>query len=182
MTQIDRTVDENLRILLSMLPAVCDGNANAIHDARVATRRIRAAAPLAWAFQPEEHWREPLDAIRDLGRSFGRARDLDVALERLADLDVRLPVAARSLASLRQTLTARQEKSRRRLIKTVEALPLEAFGGLRFTRPRFTLQRDRRGRVLEQNLVEQATELGQAIERASGVYFPNRSHQVRVSE
>ena len=39
MTPIDRTVDENLRILLSMLPAVCDGNANAIHDARVATRR-----------------------------------------------------------------------------------------------------------------------------------------------
>ena len=113
-----------------------------------------------------------------------RLAELETSMSRLNDWrisSVRLPVAARSLASLRQTLTARQEKSRRRLIKTVEALPLESFGGLRFTRPRFTLQRDRRGRVLEQNLAEQATDLGQAIERASGVYFPNRSHQVRVS-
>jgi CHAD domain-containing protein len=63
MTPIDRSVRENLRILLSMLPAVRDGNADAIHDARVATRRLRAAAPLAWAFEPEDRWAEPMEAF-----------------------------------------------------------------------------------------------------------------------
>src|SRR5262245_33274637 len=118
MTLIDRTVDENLTILFSMLPGVRDGNADAIHDARVATRRLRAAAPLAAEGEADESSDEPLDAIRQLGRSFGRARDVDVAIERLEDVERRLPGAARSLAALRQTLTARQEKSRRRLVKT----------------------------------------------------------------
>jgi CHAD domain-containing protein len=180
MTPIDRTVHENLRKLLSMLPAVRDGNADAIHDARVATRRLRAAAPLACAFEPEDRWVEPLEAIRTLGRSFGRARDLDVALERLTDLEGRLPLSARTLAFLRQTLTERQGRARRRLIKTIESLPLESIGHLRAPRPILSLRRDRRGRVLEQHLAQQATNLRDAIERASGVYFPNRAHQVRV--
>lgn len=180
MTPIDRTIHDNLRILLSMLPAVRDGNADAIHDARVATRRLRAAAPLACAFEPEDRWAEPLEAIRTLGRSFGRARDLDVALERLTDLEGRLPLSARALALLRLTLTERQGRERRRLIKTIEELPLDSMSRLRATRPRLTLRRDRRRGVLEQHLVERAGDLRDAIDRASGVYFPNRTHQVRV--
>ena len=180
MTQFDRTIHENLRILLSMLPAVRDGSADAIHDARVSTRRLRAAAPLACAFEPEDRWAEPLEAIRTLGRSFGRARDLDVALDRLADLEGRLPLSARALALLRLTLTERQGRERRRLIKTIEELPLDSMSRLRATRPRLTLRRDPRRGVLEQHLVEQAAHLRDAIDRASGVYFPNRAHQVRV--
>jgi CHAD domain-containing protein len=177
MTLIDRTVDENLKILFSMLPAVRDGNADAIHDARVATRRLRAAAPLAC----EEGSDEPLEAIRTLGRSFGRARDLDVAIERLGEVERRLPAIARSLASLKQTLTARQEKSRRRLIKTIEDLPLEAIETLRPARPVMNLRRDRRHQPLQARIVEQVSDLRQAIDRASGVYFPNRTHEVRIS-
>jgi CHAD domain-containing protein len=176
MTLIDRTVDENLTILFSMLPAVRDGNADAIHDARVATRRLRAAAPLLC----EDGADEPLDAIRSLGRSFGRARDLDVAIERLADVEQRLPGVARSLASLKQALTVRQEKSRRRLITTMEALPLEAIAALRPARWFIPLRRDRRHQPLQTRIVEQAGELRQAIVRASGVYFPNRTHEVRI--
>ena len=177
MTLIDQTVDENLKILFSMLPAVRDGNADAIHDARVATRRLRAAAPLACEEGPDE----PLDAIRTLGRSFGRARDLDVVIERLADVERRLPGVARSLASLKQALTARQEKSRRRLIKTIEDLPLDTIRTLRPARRFMSLRRDRRHKPLQAQIVAQAAELRQAIDRAPGVYFPNRTHEVRIS-
>jgi CHAD domain-containing protein len=163
-----------------MLPGVRDGNADAIHDARVATRRLRAAAPLALAFEPEDRWAGQFEAMHTLGRSFGRARDLDVALERLADLEGRLPLSARALALLRLTLTERQGRERRRLIKTIEELPLDSMSRLRATRPRLTLRRDPRRGVLEQHLVGQAAHLRDAIERASGVYFPNRAHQVRV--
>ena len=180
MTPIDRSLHDNLRILFSMLPGVRDGNADAIHDARVATRRLRAAAPLALAFEPEDRWAGQFEAIHTLGRSFGRVRDLDVALERLADLEGRLPLSARALALLRLMLTERQGRERRRLIKTIEELPLDSMSRLRATRPRLTLRRDPRRGVLEQHLVEQAAHLRDAIERASGVYFPNRAHQVRV--
>jgi triphosphatase len=183
MTPIDRAVHENIRILLSMLPAVRDGNAGAIHDARVATRRLRAAAPLAWAFEPEDRWAEPMEALRTLSRSFGRARDLDVALERLTSIEGegRLTPSARTLAYLKQTLTERQGRAHRTLIKTIEGLPLDSIRGLRLDCPRLTMGRDRRPRVLEKHLAERATDLREAIDRASGVYFPNRAHQVRVN-
>jgi CHAD domain-containing protein len=166
-----------------MLPAVRDGNADAIHDARVATRRLRAAAPLAWAFEPEDRWAEPMEALRTLSRSFGRARDLDVALERLTSIEGegRLTPSARTLAYLKQTLTERQGRAHRTLIKTIEGLPLDSIRGLRLDCPRLTMGRDRRPRVLEKHLAERATDLREAIDRASGVYFPNRAHQVRVN-
>ena len=181
MTPIDRAVYENIQILLSMLPAVRDGNADAIHDSRVATRRLRAAVPLAWAFEPEDRWAEPLEALRTLGRSFGRARDLDVALELVAGIETRLIPSARAIASLKQSLTERQGRARRNLIKAIEGVSLDSIRDLRVDRPRLSMGRDRRRRTLGKHLGDQASALRDAIERASGVYFPNRTHQVRVN-
>lgn len=181
MTSIERAVQDNIRILLSMLPAVRDGNADAIHDSRVATRRLRAAVPLAWASEPEERWAEPMDALRTLGQSFGRARDLDVALERLTDIADRLPLSGVAVAFLKRELSDRQGRAHRRLIKTIEELPLDSIRDLRIGRSLLTIGPNRPRRVLAQHLGERATALDDAVERASGVYFPKRAHQVRVN-
>ena len=46
MTTVAHVILSNLDALGSRLPLVSDGDADGIHDARVATRRLRAALPL----------------------------------------------------------------------------------------------------------------------------------------
>jgi CHAD domain-containing protein len=46
MAKVNGVILSNLDALHSRLPQVRDGDRDAIHDARVATRRLRAAIPL----------------------------------------------------------------------------------------------------------------------------------------
>ena len=65
--------------LLAQLPSVLDGDADGVHDARVATRRIRAVLPLTL-----EWHRRDIDELsarfRRIGRVLGRVRDHDVRI------------------------------------------------------------------------------------------------------
>ena len=67
-----------------LLPAVRDGGSTAIHDARVATRRMRELVPLVvGGLMPSDT--ERLDrTLRKATRRLGRARDREVMLETLA--------------------------------------------------------------------------------------------------
>ena len=86
---------------LEVLPGVCDGNSAAIHDARVATRRMRELVPLvAGALMPSDA--ERLETtLKKATRRLGRARDVDVRLEMLASLEPGVPIAAGELGRLR---------------------------------------------------------------------------------
>ena len=181
MTRLDRTISDNLAILLSTVPRVRDGESDAIHNARVATRRLRAALPLAWAESPKTAWRDGAEAVRHLGRDLGRVREVDVALERLPALESRIPPFAASIAVIRQELTGRQAKQHRRLVKSLDELPIDTLEPDRLVpRSRVSLREDPRWRAVERALVEHAQRLHQSIHHASGVYFPNRIHRVRV--
>jgi CHAD domain-containing protein len=180
MNHLDQAVRSNLDLLFSMFPGIRDGNPDAIHDARVATRRLRAAVPLAWAFRPEEQWIDQANTIRTLGRALGRARDVDVSLDGLGNLESRVPAAAAPLVALRQGLRDRQWSERRRLIKSIESMPLESLAELCSGRRRPSVFSDPRRQAVTDSVVERATKLGEAVARASGVYFPKRAHQVRV--
>lgn len=66
--------------------AVEDGNVEAIHQARVATRRMRAALDLLAPITVEEDRRTLLRTLRRLRRRLGTLRDLDVMLGHLDEL------------------------------------------------------------------------------------------------
>src|SRR5256885_13970967 len=63
--------------------ALHDGEPEAIHDARVATRRMRAALRLIRPLISDEHRKPLARALRKLRRQLGEARDLDVMLDHL---------------------------------------------------------------------------------------------------
>ena len=179
--RIDQTVSKNLAILLSTIPGIRDGESDAIHAARVATRRLRAAVPLAWADSPKTAWRESAEAIRDFGRDLGRVREVDVVLEQLPGVEARIPTAASALALVRQELARQQMRQHRRLVKDVEKLPLDQLHPKSLVPASgFTVLPDRRWRAAERAIADHADRLREAIDHASGVYFPNRAHRVRV--
>ena len=179
MTHLDRTVAANLDVLFSMIPAIRDGNTDAIHAARVATRRLRAALPLVGG--DSDTGTEPAETIRRFGRALGRVREIDVALEQLQSVEPSVPAAGGAIAELRIALTRRQWREHRRLIKIMEELPLES---LRTAAPglglRAWLKRDRRWVAVAGAMAEHSRQLRDSVTAASGVYFPNRAHRVRV--
>lgn len=110
---------ERVRALFKQLPQALGGDEEAIHQMRVAGRRLRVALPLL-AHKP--HGRRVLRArriLRDLTRSAGTSRDLDVSV---ALLDERLKERGAMDAerrTLRQRLRAARGRSRTRMAEAL---------------------------------------------------------------
>ena len=165
-----------------------DGVEASIHDARIATRRIRELLPLLG--DPKR--RKPIEDLgsrfKRLGRSLGRVRDADVRVALLASLETRMPHAAPALVVLRQQREQERLRLLRKLIKRLERLEavrmIEMLDDHRFSlagpawalRAGATWKRD-----LGYTLRERAAATTEAIDHATGVYFPNRVHGARIA-
>lgn len=166
--------------LLKHVPGVRDGDPDAIHDARVATRRLRAVLEVLEDGHGERH-AALTEGMRVLGRALGAARDLDVVVELLEEKIWQVPDAARAVVTLSHGARDERALARRELIKRIERSPLDDFAPSAFRRSR--MWRSRSGSIgtnLRQRLHKQSTKLTDAVDYASGVYFPNRAHQVRI--
>ena len=181
-------VDEFLR----HWPGVRDGDADAIHDARVATRRIRELLPLLSAhFTPSDT--EHLTAVvqKATGR-LGRARDVDVVLELLTSIETAVPDAAAEVAATRMRWLTVRDKRVKRAIKALERLEVahvlrEASVTAGSGAPsmisirRHASAAGRWEDLLASQLRERAGALHAALDRAGGVLFPNRLHGARIA-
>jgi CHAD domain-containing protein len=86
-----------------------EADPEAVHQARVATRRLRSDLRTFRPLLPPDWYRSTTDELRWLGRSLGAVRDADVLLERLELATSDLDGADRTAA---QQLLARLEKQR----------------------------------------------------------------------
>jgi CHAD domain-containing protein len=171
-----------IRILRSQLPAVRNGDPKGVHDARVASRRIRELLELVEA----RHVEDIQKRIRKMGRALGRVRDVDVRIALLTRLESRIPPAAPALVTLRHALEQKRAKRLRTLIKKLERLRLEplvdqvAMKAIRSSLSHraawghWTIS-------LRRIITARSHATAEAIDRASGVYFPNRIHRARIA-
>jgi CHAD domain-containing protein len=163
----------------TQLPLVRDGDADAIHQARIATRQLREILPLL--HHDEKQLEASVRAARAAGRALGRVRELDVLSSLLRKYEERVPATANATTSARTRLAREQGAARRWLIKRLDAIDLRvlrtAGRGSSFLLPhRWTWKR-----VLRDRLAIHAREASKALDHASGVYLPNRSHGLRIS-
>src|SRR5262249_21947056 len=157
-----------------------------VHQARVATRRLREVLPLA---APGNPGAEEVEQIaRETTRALGRVRELDVNAEKLEALTERVPRAAAAAGAARSTLAIEQQRARRKLIKALERLELERH--LRRRPRRISRWTSFSGLVpfaaspaheLRERVASRARELDDAVSHATGVYFPRRMHSVRIA-
>jgi CHAD domain-containing protein len=184
MTGIDRVFRTNLEVLLSNASGIRDGNAGAVHDARIATRRLRALLPIALAVMPERQRDAVSSTLRRIGRTLGAVRDTDVSLEQLDGLELRIPSASCAITALRLMLLERQAFGRRRMLKRLEQVPFDDLVavarplGSRFA---FTRAPGVKARATATAIDSRTRKLWESVERAGGVYFPNRTHAVRIA-
>lgn len=175
--------------VLTHLKGSFDGDPESVHQARIATRRLREVFPLV----DNTHCERAADAVRAAGRELGRVRELDVVGNLLVAMSDRLPdTASTQLHRMRQAIRQRQRETRRRMVKRLERLDLPALrdavtednGRSRLGKwlPRIS------GRVSSSwsepiwaRIVTRSQEAAAAVERTPAIYFPNRVHKARIA-
>jgi CHAD domain-containing protein len=172
--------------LIAHEPGLRDGDERSIHDARVATRRIREILGLLRAQFTKDELDDINRVIRKVRRALGDVRDPDVLHQLLADIEHRLPSAASATAPVRATVHQERHLARRRLVKAVDKTDLRALQqrlGRASVVPRWLAAGKALAwkETLRHVLASRAADVRAAVQRTGGVYFPNRSHSLRLA-
>lgn len=174
---------QRLTALLDAMPAAQAGDTRSVHQARVATRRLREALPVLRASLNEDTLGRAERQVRKMTRALGPVRELDVALAHLDELAAHHAVPARALSRLRHALAREQFARRRELLAAITPSKMERLRQ-RLGRAGDRDPLPRTGGAVDEaraQVVRRAGRLAFMIERAGGLYLPDRLHAVRIA-
>jgi len=185
-TPSELLIRQRLAALSRMLPVAQGGDADAIHQARVATRRLREALPLVARGSAGRKLRKQ---VRGLTRALGSVRELDVALTTLDEIEADGGVPTSGIVCLREIMAAERQRLCADMVQRiqradVDRLRRKALAAARHHRPERGHSRARDPRRLAAargRAARRAVALQAAIENAGGIYLPDRLHQVRIA-
>lgn len=174
-----------LRDLDREMPGLRDGAESSIHQARVAIRRLRESLALTRGEFDEDALEQFETRLARAFKALGRARDADTAHALVQHVETVFPLAPATLGQLRAAVARSQLGTRRKMIKTIEAvnlaaLPHQLAHAYRSADRWFGAGRAWREQVAA-HLAHRAEEARTAIAHAGGVYFPKRSHSARIA-
>jgi CHAD domain-containing protein len=178
-------IRQRLSVLTRALPSARNGEVDAIHQARVATRRVRAALPLVTR---GPKGRKLTKAVSRLTRALGRVRELDVALLDLDELASDISVSPEGLDLLRTIIKEERERLHADMALRIEGINLEKLqrkalaATQRLIDARGPAQSDsKQMRAVIKRSIRRALALQVAMDNAGGIYLPDRLHQVRIA-
>jgi CHAD domain-containing protein len=176
---------QRLGALTRALPAAQEGSPVALHQARVATRRLRAALPLIASGSRQKKLEH---AVRKLTRALGPVRELDVELQLLEEMQASGEVPRPAVARLRRAVLEERRTLHRDMLAQLEDYDVGRLRkrALSATRKRVE-QRAATSRDPAQRLAararaaRRAAVVAAAVGDAGGLYLPDRLHRVRVA-
>ena len=179
-------IRQRLRTLDRALPAAQQGNPAAIHQARVATRRLREALPLV-ASGPAG--RKLQRRVRGLTRALGPVRELDVALQMLDEFEGAGDISVAASECLRRAIGDERQRLLEEMIPAVERsdpekLSRKAIAAARARDEQSVSPRTRApnaAAAAERRAARRAERLRAAMANAAGMYLPDRLHEVRIA-
>lgn len=181
-----------LQALVCELPGLELGRVEALHRARVASRRIRELLPLLeLEHQPGRKLNRQLRAVT---RRLGRVRELDVWIGLIDEFDRSGKHSPAALTTLRHVIARERDAARRRLAVRLPVSKLARLAGRleRAVDPeKLTAATDRavdarRAKraslwALDARIARRAGGVREAIEIAGVLYSPERLHNVRIA-
>jgi CHAD domain-containing protein len=176
-------IRQRLAALSRTLPGAQKGDVQAVHQARVATRRIREALPLVARGRTGKSLKK---SVRKLTRALGPVRELDVALMNLDQLRNSGDVSEAAIARLRQLITEERQRLGAEMVRLISHFNLEKLQKKAVEAvahgPEANGSRDpRRVAAALGRAARRAEGLRAAIDNAAGIYLPDRLHQVRIT-
>jgi CHAD domain-containing protein len=169
--------------MIDAMPAAQAGDMRSVHQARVASRRLREALPALGASVDGRALGRVRRQVRRMTRALGPVRELDVALAHLDELAARNVVSTHAIGRVRQALAQQRLKRRREMLAAITPGKVEKLRqGLRNVssgeaRP----QSPEAASEIGEQIARRAERLVSAMERAGGLYLPDRLHAVRIA-
>jgi CHAD domain-containing protein len=171
------------RALKRHLRGAVEGDGTGVHQARVASRRLREAVPVLTAGLKGSRVGKARRKIRRLTRALGTVRELDVTLKLLDELAARETLPRLALEHVRAHVVkereAKQDVLRKRLAHVnIDKLDrrLAAVGAaLQKANPQEWRQ------TLASRLSKRSKTLRAAVEEAGTIYAPELLHRVRIA-
>jgi CHAD domain-containing protein len=174
---------QRLVSLLQAMPAAQAGDVLSVHQARVASRRLRSALPVLGAHADEDQLDQVQRRVRRITRALGPVRELDVTLMLLAEFEGCGAAPARAIARVREAVVEERRARRRRMLDEITPSRLEKLTKrlVRVAAPdaKAHVPANARGEAAPQ-AAQRARSLKAAIDRAGGIYLADRLHRVRV--
>jgi CHAD domain-containing protein len=178
-------IRQRLAALSRTLPGARKGDTHAVHQARVATRRLREALPLV---VPGKSGKRLARKVRRVTRALGPVRELDVALLNLEQLRSSGDVPETAIARLRLVITEERQRLSTEMVRrigqwSVEKVQKKALAAVQRDVPaKGRRTRDpRRIAAAQARSARRAVALQAAIENAASIYLPDRLHEVRIA-
>lgn len=176
-------LNQRLTTLIDAMPAAQAGDMRSVHQARVATRRLRGALPVLRVSSDDQAIGRVRREVRRMTRALGPVRELDVALAHLDELAGQRILSAGALARVRQTIARERLERRQHMLAAITPGKIEKLrarlvhvgNGAKALAPAATIDEARR------QVSRRAARLAAAIDAAGGLYLPDRLHAVRVA-
>ncbi len=177
-------IRQRLAALSRTLPGARKGDVHAVHQARVATRRIREALPL---IAHGRSGRSLKKSVRKLTRALGPVRELDVALLNLDQLRASGDVPETAIARLGQLITEERQRLGAEMVRRISQYNLPKLqkraveAASRGTPAKDGTRDPRRVAAAMGRAARRAVALRVAMDNAAGIYLPDRLHDVRIA-
>jgi CHAD domain-containing protein len=179
-----RLLERRARALRRHLTAAIAGTDVGVHQARVASRRLRESVPVLTAGLHHTHTGKVQRKIRRLTQALGTVRELDVTLHLIDELGERPGVPRAALSEVRALVIEDRERRRsimlERLAKADSAKLTSRLQAVRLALLHPTAGHRWRA-ALALRIATRARRLDKAIEQAGQIYAPEPLHQVRIA-
>jgi CHAD domain-containing protein len=165
------------------LPGAVDGERHGVHQARVASRRLREAVPVLTSGVKGTKAGKALGKIRRLTTALGTVRELDVTIQILDELVAGDTLPRPALEGVRGRVVTERDARRVVMLKRLHHVNLPKLDrrltavGEVLTESGSEAWRD----ALGARLVKRSKALATAIAAAGHMYAPEQLHQVRIA-
>jgi CHAD domain-containing protein len=176
-------LERRARALKQHIKAAIDGDGTGVHQARVASRRLREAVPvLARGVKGSKAGRISRK-MRRLTRALGTFREADVTLALLDELATHDTLPRLALEEVRRDIIDERDRRRTSMLKRLETVNLSKLDRRLVTMADALQQAEGEEwrKLLGTRLMKRAKALGAAVADAGQMYAPERLHTVRIT-
>jgi CHAD domain-containing protein len=179
-----RLLQRRTQALRRQLTAAIQGKDTGVHQARVASRRLRETIPVLIEGLHHTKASKAQRKIRRLTQALGSVRELDVSLHLIDELSERPAVPRAALAEVRALVIEEREKRREVMLARLDHVDLTKLSR-RLATVRQALLAPGPGHAwrpaLASRVARRARRLERAIEDAGQIYAPQGLHDTRIA-
>jgi CHAD domain-containing protein len=176
-------LERRARALKQHIKAAVEGDGTSVHQARVASRRLREAVPVLVRGVKGSKAGRVRRKVRRLTRALGTFREADVTLALLDELASRDTLPRLALEEVRRDVIDERDRRLASMLKRLEQVNLGKLDRRLVTMADALQQAEGEEwrKVLGTRLLKRARALGAAVAEAGQMYGPERLHVVRIN-